>query len=252
MNVNNNGTVLSYAHNIARWDGANWFSLGSSSVGGKVFAISAYGNDVYVGGYFQGIVQNGVFINEADDVARWDGTSWHALGSNGLGDGVFTSATGTPNGFVFAVAAGSNGVYVGGDFSNFQGRYVILHPWLDAMTCAEPFRGSWGGPDGLSSSPMTQGTTNTALVGKAAVASDLEALIAEPIPVIAENPDVVVPPLEGEEAAVRRANSDGCAVDAGHPPNSASYGWLASLGLIALLRRRGERTRRSWRAAGTC
>lgn len=32
--------------------------------------------------------------------------------------------------------------------NNFQGRYVILHPWTGAMACANPVRGKWGGPNG--------------------------------------------------------------------------------------------------------
>jgi MYXO-CTERM domain-containing protein len=29
---------------------------------------------------------------------------------------------------------------------NFQGRYVIRHPWTGPIACAEPHRGNWGGP----------------------------------------------------------------------------------------------------------
>jgi MYXO-CTERM domain-containing protein len=30
--------------------------------------------------------------------------------------------------------------------NNFQGRYVMLHPWTGAIACADPKRGRWGGP----------------------------------------------------------------------------------------------------------
>jgi hypothetical protein len=30
--------------------------------------------------------------------------------------------------------------------SQFQGRYVILHPWTGPISCQEPVRGRWGGP----------------------------------------------------------------------------------------------------------
>ncbi len=36
----------------------------------------------------------------------------------------------------------------GGRMNNFQGRYVILHPWEGAVACANPIRGRWGGPPG--------------------------------------------------------------------------------------------------------
>ncbi|MCA9531847.1 MAG: DUF2330 domain-containing protein [Myxococcales bacterium] len=32
--------------------------------------------------------------------------------------------------------------------NNFQGRYVILHPWEGAVACENPIRGQWGGPPG--------------------------------------------------------------------------------------------------------
>ena len=32
--------------------------------------------------------------------------------------------------------------------NNFQGRYVIRHPWAGPITCNEPRRGIWGGPVG--------------------------------------------------------------------------------------------------------
>ena len=35
-----------------------------------------------------------------------------------------------------------------GGANNFQGRYVILHPWEGEVTCANPTRGRWGGPPG--------------------------------------------------------------------------------------------------------
>lgn len=31
--------------------------------------------------------------------------------------------------------------------NQFQGRYVMLHPWTDKVTCDSPHRGRWGGPD---------------------------------------------------------------------------------------------------------
>lgn len=32
--------------------------------------------------------------------------------------------------------------------NNFQGRYIILHPWEGEMKCESPMRGHWGGPPG--------------------------------------------------------------------------------------------------------
>src|SRR5260370_24141737 len=51
--------------------------------------------------------------------------------------------------------------------NNFQGRYVILHPWEGLLSCNNPTRGNWGGPPGSNpypgGSPMTLGLSNSAL-----------------------------------------------------------------------------------------
>jgi len=41
--------------------------------------------------------------------------------------------------------------------NNFQGRYVILHPWTGATSCPTPQRGVWGGPNGnaIAAKPAT-------------------------------------------------------------------------------------------------
>ncbi|MCB9761631.1 MAG: DUF2330 domain-containing protein [Alphaproteobacteria bacterium] len=67
--------------------------------------------------------------------------------------------------------------------NNFQGRYVILHPWEGKITCENPQRGMWGGPpDQPMPDPMAAG----ARLGAAAKASDgkanLPALVDQDIP----------------------------------------------------------------------
>jgi hypothetical protein len=63
-----------------------WGSLGGGGAvfnNGRVGAVAVHGNIVYVGGSFR----NANSIPEADFVAKWNGTTWSALGSNGSGDG---------------------------------------------------------------------------------------------------------------------------------------------------------------------
>lgn len=101
------------ANNIAKWDGANWSALGNGVTRGAatafVNAIAISGNDVYVGGIFTDA--GGVAVN---NVARWNGAGWSALGS-----GVTGSLTS-----VNAIAINGADVFVAGSFSNAGGVLV--------------------------------------------------------------------------------------------------------------------------------
>jgi hypothetical protein len=80
--------------------GETWTSVGpTSALIGSVQAFAVSGSDLFVGGsgrasplpgadlFVGGYFQNAAGIPEADLIARWDGTAWSALGSNGAGDG---------------------------------------------------------------------------------------------------------------------------------------------------------------------
>jgi len=99
-NFTNAGGIT--ASNIARWDSANWWPLGSG-LNGAVSAIAINGSDVYAGGNFTSA--GGV---NATNIAHWNGSSWSALGT-GL------------NNTVTAIAIGSDGIYVGGAFTTAGG-----------------------------------------------------------------------------------------------------------------------------------
>jgi len=77
---------------IARWDGSHWHPLGSGIQKryaniDPVYEITiAENGDVYVGGSF--VSAGGV---PANNIARWDGSHWHAIGTgavNGVNDDV--------------------------------------------------------------------------------------------------------------------------------------------------------------------
>lgn len=97
------------ANYIARWNGTNWSALGSGVKGSNDFsttvvsAIAVNGSNVYVGGNFTNA--GGV---SANNVAKWDGNRWSALGS-GL------------NGPVSAIVLSGSDVYVGGSFTTAGG-----------------------------------------------------------------------------------------------------------------------------------
>ena len=102
------------ANQVARWDGAAWHSLGngtSNGVGGTVTAILPVSpTEIYVGGTFTtaGVVA-------ANRIARFDGTSWSALGSG-------MSGVASPS--VNALANDGTYLYAAGAFTNAGGTMV--------------------------------------------------------------------------------------------------------------------------------
>lgn len=115
-NVNNGGTVLTAADFVARWDGANWSALGSDgasngAINSFVYTLAVSGTDLYVGGLFTNVNNNGTPLPEADFITKWDGASWSALGSNGAGDGALNS-------YILTLLVDDSDVYVGGAFTN--------------------------------------------------------------------------------------------------------------------------------------
>ena len=107
------------ANNVALWSGTAWSALntgvgqgigGTSSFPRTVRAVVVAPNgDVYVGGYFS--LAGGVPVN---NVARWDGTAWHTLGTG--------ATNGVQFGGVESLGLAPNGdLYVGGDFTKAGG-----------------------------------------------------------------------------------------------------------------------------------
>lgn len=92
---------------IARWDGEAWSTMGGGVGTGpltcRVDDLLVSGSDVYVAGFFASA--GGV---PANNIARWDGSSWHALGS------------GTDQS-VDAIAQIGSDIYVGGGFATAGG-----------------------------------------------------------------------------------------------------------------------------------
>ncbi len=95
---------------IGIWDGSTWKDVGGGVTGGSfstvINAIVKGSDGIFVGGDFTmaGDVP-------AKNIARWDGTQWHALG-----EGI--------DGEVFSVYANGSDVYAGGHFVTVEGDTV--------------------------------------------------------------------------------------------------------------------------------
>src|SRR6266852_4954675 len=111
------------ANYVARWDGIQWSALGSGVIGQfpYVSALTVFddgsGSALYAGGQF--ITAGGVLVN---NIAKWDGTQWSALGS-GLGVEGCDSC-----GHVLALTVFDDGsgpaLYAGGGFTRAGGDVV--------------------------------------------------------------------------------------------------------------------------------
>ncbi|SPE50519.1 conserved exported hypothetical protein [Verrucomicrobia bacterium] len=84
---------------------ANWVSLGSG-MNGTVFALAASGTNLYAAGRFT--TAGGI---PANNIARWDGSAWSALGSGMGGDYPY----------VYALAVSGTNLYAGGLFTTAGG-----------------------------------------------------------------------------------------------------------------------------------
>ncbi len=98
--------------NIARWDGLSWHNLGSGIAGGEpipfIGAMAVYNGDLIAGGRFD--TAGGV---SAANIARWDGSAWHPLGSG---------ISGVPgNTHVLALAVYDGKLIAGGRFTTAGG-----------------------------------------------------------------------------------------------------------------------------------
>jgi hypothetical protein len=97
------------ASHIAKWDGSSWSGLGSGieAVPGEypILALAVSGSDLFACGNFT--TAGGTAAN---NIAKWDGSSWSALGS-----GV--------NGTVAALAVSGSNLYAGGHFTIAGGKF---------------------------------------------------------------------------------------------------------------------------------
>ena len=126
------------AHRLARWDGAAWHAVGGGVEGpftiedeSRVYALALDEGGLYVGGLF--LEAGG---QPARNIARWDGSTWEALGSG----------TGGTDQSVWSITISDAGaVYVGGAFTEAGGQEIAhLARWTGATW--EPLGTGVNGP----------------------------------------------------------------------------------------------------------
>ena len=108
------GTSAKY---IAQWNGSSWSSLGSGmshappTMYPTVYALTVYGTDLIAGGEF-----DSAGGTPASDIARWNGSSWSALGSGIQGQVYALTVYGTDliAGGLFTQAGGTSANYIAG------------------------------------------------------------------------------------------------------------------------------------------
>jgi hypothetical protein len=102
---------------VARFDGTNWYPLGSGITGPSGAGINALAldssNNLYVGGYFSSA--GGVAVQ---NIAQWNGASWSSLGDPG---GAVAAITLRPDGIYAAGASYNGSVYNSTFFSRWDG-----------------------------------------------------------------------------------------------------------------------------------
>ncbi|QKG53067.1 hypothetical protein [Hymenobacter sp. BRD67] len=133
------------ANRVAKWDGSAWSALGSGLSGGSGYSIGPSAMTMsngllYVAGIFN--LAGGITVN---NVAKWDGNAWSALGS-GVTVGSYTSG-------VLALAVNGTTVYVGGDFSAAGGNSAIQRV------------AQWDGTTWSALGSGVSGTVNALVVG---------------------------------------------------------------------------------------
>ncbi len=126
--------------------------------------------------------------------------------------------------------------------NNFQGRYIIRHPWTGAVPCGDPHHGIWGGRPGGDGPAEPRTARNTAfakrgqLVLAAAVAEPVASLGLEPtggsLEASAARP-ATPPPAP---AAPEKKKKHGCGCSSSS--DAGGSGLLLALALVAVTRRR--------------
>ncbi len=114
--------------------------------------------------------------------------------------------------------------------NNFQGRYIILHPWTGAIACDAPHRGRWGGPPSGGQQIATPTASELAFAPRGKV--DLGGMVSSDVPEIG----VLASPDNKLPLPARKPH--GCTCSSTGAAGAAGALALSSMVLVAIARRR--------------
>ncbi len=160
------------AENVAYLDaGGAWHAMGSGAgacqcaIDGFVRSLTAVGTDVYVGTDVKDVAG----IAQADNVARWDGSAWSAVGSNAAGtNGWFPAST-----FIYALTSLDSKVFATGSFQDAGG-----DPTADNIAVYDGDQWRPLGSNGAGNGPWSGEGHGLAVFDRLAAASDPRGLFA--------------------------------------------------------------------------
>lgn len=145
---------IAQADHVARWNGSAWSAVGANTAGSNgwfpavatIDALDAYGSIIVAAGSFQ----NANGIAAADQIAYFDGAHWRPIGSDGAGNGPFSSAHPTAVGITQGkVYVGGNMTSAGGDtLAKYLAAYALRQPdvGISPTSNAGPVEGYVNGP----------------------------------------------------------------------------------------------------------
>jgi len=125
-------------------------------------------------------------------------------------------------------------------YNNFQGRYIIRHPWTGAVPCGNPRHGIWGGRPGGDGEAEPRTARNTAFARRGQLA--LAAAVAEPVASLGLTP--TGGSLEAKPrpktpatapASAKKKSKHGCGCNSSS--DTGGSGLLLALALVAVTRR---------------